>query len=118
MGRPRLSVEEKIWSKILKTDTCWLWQGKPGTTGYSKTTVYKDGKLRHTSGHRAVYELVVGPVPEGLFLDHKCGVKMCVNPDHLEPVTPGENTRRWSATITNCARSPVRRREYSLGVRG
>jgi hypothetical protein len=46
--------------------------------------------------HRVVYEILVGPIPSGLQLDHICSVPWCVNPDHLEPVTAKENTRRGS----------------------
>jgi hypothetical protein len=53
---------------------------------------------RHDGGsrmaHRRVYELLVGPIPEGLQMDHLCRVKRCVNPDHLEPVTGSENVLR------------------------
>lgn len=51
-----------------------------------------DGKPRRA--HRVAYELLVGPIPEGLVLDHLCRVRHCVNPDHLEPVTKRENERR------------------------
>lgn len=44
--------------------------------------------------HRVAYELIVGPIPEGLDLDHTCGNKSCVNPDHLDPVTRAEHMRR------------------------
>lgn len=44
--------------------------------------------------HRAVYEVVVGPIPEGMTLDHLCRVTLCVNPEHLEPITRSENSRR------------------------
>lgn len=44
--------------------------------------------------HRVAYELVVGPIPDGLQLDHLCKVRKCVNPAHLEAVTCGENIRR------------------------
>lgn len=47
--------------------------------------------------HRAVYEALVGPIPEGLELDHLCKNRLCVNPDHLEPVTHQENVKRGRA---------------------
>lgn len=44
--------------------------------------------------HRVAYELWVGPIPEGMELDHRCKVRACINPAHLEPVTHAENMRR------------------------
>lgn len=68
---------------------CWRWSGA-GSNGYSTFTVEGIAK----GAHRAVYELLVGPIPDGMQIDHLCGVRRCVNPDHLEPVTARENTRR------------------------
>jgi len=62
----------------------------PSAEGYG--TFYLDG--RSQKAHRVAYELLVGPIPEGLTLDHLCRVRHCVNPDHLEPVTRLENWRR------------------------
>jgi len=69
---------------------CWVWQGRPGTNGYGKSSV--DG--RSTSAHRVVFEQVRGPIPEGMVLDHLCEVRLCVNPEHLDLITPSENTAR------------------------
>lgn len=69
---------------------CWLWTGCVSHQGYALLVV--GGKKRRV--HRLLYEGVVGPIPDGLVLDHKCRVRGCVNPDHLEPVTSAENTRR------------------------
>jgi len=69
---------------------CWHWGGLVGTHGY--------GIIRTPSGwrlaHRVYYERFVGPIPDGLQVDHLCRVRDCVNPEHLEPVTQAENIRR------------------------
>ena len=69
---------------------CWVWQRSRERCGYGH--VRKDGRL--VPAHRVYYERQVGPIPEGLELDHLCRVRACVNPDHLEPVTMQENRRR------------------------
>ena len=69
---------------------CWVWQGTPGSTGYPRVNVGG----RFYAAHRLFYEQHKGPIPDGLHLDHLCRVPMCVNPDHLEAVTPKENLRR------------------------
>lgn len=83
----------KWLDKVIKTDTCWLWEGAQTHNGYGNG----GGKM----AHRAVYEDLVGPIPEGLTLDHLCRVRLCVNPAHLEPVTIGENIRRSPRAISS-----------------
>lgn len=73
---------------------CWIWQGRVDRDGYGA----RGGVMRQEFGtdraHRAFYMLLVGPIPDGLVIDHLCRVPACVNPEHLEPVTPEENTQR------------------------
>jgi len=66
---------------------CWLWTGRQTRDGYGKLRV----RGRDCLAHRLAYELLRGPIPEGLVLDHKCCNRGCVNPDHLRPVTHREN---------------------------
>jgi hypothetical protein len=75
---------------------CWVWLGakQPGPWNYG--VLYHDGRTQRA--HRVYYEQHVGPIPEGLQLDHLCRVPACVNPSHVEPVTQTENVRRGRVT--------------------
>jgi hypothetical protein len=78
---------DRIATKIeLAIDGCWTWTGAKASHGYGNTA--------RTTAHREVWELLIGPIPDGLTLDHLCRNPLCVNPDHLEPVTCAENLRR------------------------
>lgn len=104
---PGGAVGERLRSKIqLDEETgCWLWTGEVNRRGYGRVRI---GGVR-TVAHRAVYELLVGPVPEGHVLDHVrargCRYRRCVNPAHLEPVTGAENTRRGDSPAAAAARA-------------
>lgn len=86
------------------TTPCWIWNLAVNDSGYG--VVGQGGKMLRA--HRVYYEKACGPIPSGLVLDHLCRVRSCVNPDHLEPVTRGENVMRGStlpalnATKTHC----------------
>ena len=99
-GRTRPMLERLADRFVVKdrgfSTPCWVWTGLQTTTGYGRAP---DGG----KAHRRMYEAVVGPIPEGLSLDHLCRVTLCVNPDHLEPVTHVENMRR-SANVRLTAR--------------
>ena len=79
---------------------CWLWTRAVYVHrgGYGAVTVHGSP----WRAHRLSYELLVGPIPDGMVLDHLCNVTRCVNPEHLEPVTSHENTLRAAARITHC----------------
>ena len=74
---------------------CWLVSGSVShhPMGYQSVSIDNRSRL----AHRLSYEVIIGPIPEGLTLDHLCRVTNCVNPQHLEPVTAGENTLRGTA---------------------
>ncbi len=89
------------WVRTLERVTvdghgCWIFRGCHDRAGYGRVTV---GVGIVNSTHRIVYEAFVGPIPDGLHIDHLCRVPACCNPLHLEAVTPGENTRRGCAPI-------------------
>jgi hypothetical protein len=96
----RPSVEERFWAKVAfgAAGGCWLWTGSK-STGYGLFAVGStlDESRRKVRAHRWSYEALKGAIPAGLDLDHLCRVRACVNPDHLEPVTRGENARRGDA---------------------
>lgn len=88
----------------VKVDTkskCWLWQGYLEKNGYGRLSV---GHKRQWA-HIHFYNLIVGPVPDGLELDHLCRNHACVNPAHLEPVTHKENMRRSPFTACHIHRA-------------
>ena len=79
--------------KITIGDGCWEFH-PVSADGYGRVHV-RDTNGRHTElAHRTMYELLVGPIPDGLTLDHLCRNRSCVKPDHVEPVTRGENVLR------------------------
>lgn len=90
---------ERFWEKVDKTKTCWLWMASQDGCGYG---IFRASAGKQRRAHRWAYEQFVGPVPEGLVLDHLCRVRNCVNPAHLEPVTHQENMRR--SRQTHCKR--------------
>lgn len=83
---------------------CWIWTA--ATAGRGKWTygiISHDGRMQ--MAHRVSYEVLVGPIPEGLDVDHLCRHTLCINPDHIEPVTHQENIRRGYALkplVTSC----------------
>lgn len=84
--------EERFWAKVYFPpceDDCWTWTGSLNR-GYG----IFNSRQAHLLAHRVAYTLLIGPVPEGLELDHLCRNRACLNPAHLEPVTHQENMRR------------------------
>lgn len=101
LGRRPQPEEVRFWPKVLKTETCWWWLGRLEKGGYGRFT---RGTHRSVYAHRLAYEMVIGPIPQGLTLDHLCRHPACVNPSHLEPVTMLENIRRGGSPSARNAR--------------
>lgn len=96
------SMLERIKAKVAEEPGtgCWVWQGTISKSGYGR--FYDPETQTDALAHRLAYEAMVGPIPDGLTLDHLCRVTRCVNPRHLEPVTLAENIRRAAAATTHC----------------
>lgn len=86
-----------------QADGCILWTGGKTLGGYgSFTEETAGGAVKKEMAHRWAYKTQVGPIGEGLDIDHLCRVRACVNPKHLEAVTRLENIRRAAAVKTHC----------------
>jgi hypothetical protein len=103
------ALPPRIEAKIIRKGGCWLWQGwtekrAPRKLSYGK--VWWEGTMRYA--HRVIYTLVIGPIPEGMQLDHVkergCIGPPCVNPFHMEPVTAKENVKRGNTGQNMVAR--------------
>jgi hypothetical protein len=95
MTTTNIEWTDRVWSKFLAnieigapTD-CWLWRAGRFSNGYGQFRV----GARKVRAHRAYYERVVGPVPDGLILRHSCDNPLCCNPEHLDPGTHAENAQ-------------------------
>lgn len=94
LGPPRQGFEAVVGRFLAKiqpdTSGCLIWTGSRNQKGY--------GRFNRLQAHRFAYEAFVGPIPDGLTIDHLCRVRNCVLPAHLEPVTQAENVRRGIRT--------------------
>lgn len=102
-----LLLPENCIDKICGVDEngCWIW-GAAKTNGYG--VIQHSGRIQRA--HRVAYEALIGPIPKGLELDHRCRNRACINPSHLEPVTSyvnimrGESMSAIHARQTHCKR--------------
>lgn len=104
MPKPMPAID-RFMTKVEKTDTCWLWLACLNDAGYGRFGRGGRGEGM-AQAHRWAYEYFVGPVPDTLVIDHLCRNRRCVNPEHLEPVTRGENVMRGTGLpVDNAAKT-------------
>jgi len=94
MSRPRLSDDERRrrleFEQTMRVGECWIWCAGQNGVGYGMINIRGKNELIH----RYSYRLFVGPLQEGMDIDHLCSVRLCCNPKHLEQVTRSENVKR------------------------
>lgn len=88
VGGELLTLAEKLLSRIEKTDSCWIWRGAVNSQGYGN---FRSPSLDGRLAHRICFEVFTGQKLGNLHLHHSCNTPLCVNPEHLHPVTPGEH---------------------------
>jgi len=103
-----IPLADRFWMKVAKGPGCWNWTGSLVTAGYGSIMERVDGRNHHHVAHRLSYELMVGPIPEGMMIDHRCFNRKCVNPEHLRLATHKQNMENLAGA----------RRISQTGVRG
>lgn len=102
-----LPPAERFWRFVSpqSNDECWIWNGGLNNYGYGLLSGLKAKNHSYAVlAHRVGYELLIGPIPDGLEIDHLCRTRSCVNPEHLDTVTSRVNTLRGDSFAARNAR--------------
>ncbi len=110
---PQVDILRRVWRYIDITGSgCWLWTGPTNRDGYAHNLAINGDRYLP---HRLMFSWFKWDIPPGLTIDHVCKQKTCMNPDHMEPVTGGENVRR-ALKVAYCkrghAQTPENRYRY------
>jgi len=100
-----MTLEQRFIAKVGSRDGCWKWTAFVDKAGYARIGL---GRNQVLYGHRVSYELYVGPIPDGMEIDHKCRNRSCVNPDHLQPVSRKRNAENLNGANASNKSSGVR----------
>jgi hypothetical protein len=113
-----MTALNRFWSKVEKTDGCWIWTAYRDRAGYGRFLF--NGSVG--AAHRFAYEMFVGALMPGMTIDHLCRTPWCVNPAHLEQVTNHENLMRGlpgeKARRTHCKWGHPRTEETTYRLKG
>src|ERR1700692_1180704 len=109
-GNRQLNVLDRFLLKVEKTNFCWNWLAQKDAVGYGTFWMNRKRNL----AHRISYELHVGPIPEGLTIDHLCRNPSCVNPEHMQPVSLRENILRGNGPAAINSRKTVCKNGHPL----
>lgn len=114
----RANTDADFWARVTPTGFCWEFNGSLTHEGYGHFYMKSASSVLV---HRIAYELLVGEIPAGMQLDHLCRTRNCVNPDHLEPLAPGEHSlrsARWRMIRETCVNGHPRTEDNLLSLSG
>lgn len=91
-GTVYLTPSERFWARVEPdANGCLIWTGPRSTSGYGR---FAPRRTRPVQAHRFAYEEQVGSIAPGLTIDHLCRIRLCVNPEHMEPIANRDNLLR------------------------